>query len=145
MSLIRIVAPHLVPNRGSRRAGRPMTGWPRHVACICLRCSQSRLVVKSIEMSSPPGEPTRYGASMNRTALVTGASSGIGRSTAAALVARGYRVLGTCRTPSRLTDRLEGVEYLALDLADERSIESLSDRLTGLDVLVNNAGESHSG
>jgi short-subunit dehydrogenase len=82
---------------------------------------------------------------MNRTALVTGASSGIGRATAAALVARGYRVLGTCRAPSRLTDPLDDVEYLALDLADDRSIEALSDRLTDVDVLVNNAGESHSG
>jgi short-subunit dehydrogenase len=82
---------------------------------------------------------------MSRTALVTGASSGIGRSTAAALVARGYRVLGTCRAPSKLADPLEGVEYLPLDLADERSIEALSDRLADVDVLVNNAGESHSG
>jgi short-subunit dehydrogenase len=82
---------------------------------------------------------------MNRTAMVTGASSGIGRSTAAALVARGYRVLGTCRVPSKLADPLDSVEYLALDLADERSIEALSDRLTDVDVLVNNAGESHSG
>jgi len=82
---------------------------------------------------------------MNRTALVTGASSGIGRATAVALVARGYRVLGTCRAPAKLTDRHEGVDYLALDLADERSIEALSDRLADVDVLVNNAGESHSG
>jgi len=82
---------------------------------------------------------------MDRTALVTGASSGIGRATAAALVARGYRVLGTCRTPSTLSDRPDGVDFLALDLADERSIEALSDRLAEVDVLVNNAGESHSG
>ena len=82
---------------------------------------------------------------MDRTALVTGASSGIGRATAATLVARGYRVLGTCRAPAQLSDRLDGVDYLPLDLADERSIEALADRLAGVDVLVNNAGESHSG
>ncbi|MET0492526.1 MAG: SDR family oxidoreductase [Actinoplanes sp.] len=84
---------------------------------------------------------------MNRTALVTGASSGIGRATAAALVARGYRVLGTSRRPESLTaeQRATGVEYLALDLAVEESVEALADRLAGVDVLVNNAGESQSG
>jgi len=84
---------------------------------------------------------------MKRTALVTGASSGIGRATAAALVARGYRVLGTSRRPESLTaeQRATGVEYLALDLAAEESVEALADRLAGVDVLVNNAGESQSG
>ncbi|SDS34030.1 SDR family oxidoreductase [Actinoplanes derwentensis] len=84
---------------------------------------------------------------MDRTALVTGASSGIGRSTAAALVARGYRVLGTSRDPAALKpeQRADGVEYLALDLTDDASIESLAPELAGVDVLVNNAGESQSG
>jgi short-subunit dehydrogenase len=84
---------------------------------------------------------------MSRTALVTGASSGIGLATAAALVARGYRVLGTSRTPDALTpgQRAAGVDYLALDLASAGSIEALAGRLAGVDVLVNNAGESQSG
>jgi short-subunit dehydrogenase len=84
---------------------------------------------------------------MNRTALVTGASSGIGRATAALLAARGYRVLGTCRAPESLPAgrRIADVEYLALDLADESSVEALGARLKDVDVLVNNAGESHSG
>jgi short-subunit dehydrogenase len=84
---------------------------------------------------------------MNRTALVTGASSGIGRATAAALVVRGYRVLGTSRNPDALASdqRADGVEYLALDLASDDSIEALAGRLKGVDVLVNNAGESQSG
>lgn len=84
---------------------------------------------------------------MKRTALVTGASSGIGRATAAALAARGYRVLGTCRNPRSLPveHRLADVEYLALDLASNDSIDALADRLAGVDVLVNNAGESQSG
>ena len=95
---------------------------------------------------SPPGR-SGYGASMNRTALVTGASSGIGRATAAALVERGYRVLGTCRAPHDLAAgrRVAGVDYLALDLADESSVEALAGPLEGVDVLVDNAGESHSG
>ena len=84
---------------------------------------------------------------MNRTALVTGASSGIGRATAVALAARGYRVLGTSRRPQSLPagQRVAGVEYVALDLASEDSIEALGLRLAGVDVLVNNAGESQSG
>jgi short-subunit dehydrogenase len=84
---------------------------------------------------------------MTRTALVTGASSGIGRATAAALTARGYRVLGTSRSPQSLPQehRVAGVEYLALDLASEDSIDALAGRLAGVDVLVNNAGESQSG
>lgn len=80
-----------------------------------------------------------------RTALVTGASSGIGRAVAAALVARGYRVLGTSRGPDALTDPVPEVEYLALDLADNASIEECAKVAGPVDVLVNNAGESQSG
>jgi short-subunit dehydrogenase len=84
---------------------------------------------------------------MERTALVTGASSGIGKATAAALAARGFRVLGTSRDPGALKpeQRADGVEYVALDLGDDASIESLAPTLAGVDVLVNNAGESQSG
>jgi short-subunit dehydrogenase len=84
---------------------------------------------------------------VNRTALVTGASSGIGLATAAALAGRGYRVIGTSRDPSALRpdQRAAGVEYVALDLTDDASIEGLADLLAGVDVLVNNAGESQSG
>ncbi|MFC4071614.1 SDR family oxidoreductase [Actinoplanes subglobosus] len=84
---------------------------------------------------------------MDRTALVTGASSGIGLATAAALAARGFRVFGTSRDPERLKpeQRADGVDYLPLDLGDDASIDSLAETLAGVDVLVNNAGESQSG
>ncbi len=84
---------------------------------------------------------------MQRTALVTGASSGIGRATAAALVARGYRVIGTSRRPETLTagQRPDGVQFLPLDLTDDASIEALAGAAGPVDVLVNNAGESQSG
>ncbi|MEU0558188.1 SDR family oxidoreductase [Dactylosporangium sp. NPDC006015] len=82
---------------------------------------------------------------MHRTALVTGASSGIGKATAAALAARGYRVVGTSRHPASVQDPPEGVELLPLDLEDDASIEALAAASGQVDVLVNNAGESQSG
>ncbi|MET7422990.1 SDR family oxidoreductase [Dactylosporangium sp. NPDC005555] len=84
---------------------------------------------------------------MQRTALVTGASSGIGQATAAALVARGFRVLGTSRHPSALREdqRPDGVGFLPLDLGDDASIEALAAAAGPVDVLVNNAGESQNG
>ncbi|SFN99520.1 Short-chain dehydrogenase [Geodermatophilus obscurus] len=80
-------------------------------------------------------------------ALVTGASSGIGRATAAALVARGHSVLGASRDPDRLApaDRVPRVEYAALDLTDPAAVEAFAGRLADVDVLVNAAGESQSG
>ncbi|MGY0485745.1 SDR family oxidoreductase [Streptomyces sp. WG-D5] len=79
------------------------------------------------------------------TALVTGASSGIGAAVAAALVRRGYTVYGTSRDPRKVAAPVPGVEYLPLDLADEESIEALARSVGEVDVLVNNAGESQSG
>jgi NAD(P)-dependent dehydrogenase (short-subunit alcohol dehydrogenase family) len=80
---------------------------------------------------------------MERTALVTGASSGIGKATAEALVARGYRVIGTSRSAR---DQPPGkVEFVDLDLAVPESVEALAPVLATVDVLVNNAGESQSG
>src|SRR5690349_12109256 len=79
-----------------------------------------------------------------RTALVTGASSGIGLATATALAARGYRVLGTSRKPEAVAPR-SGIEYLPLDLDEPESIEALAERVATVDILVNNAGESQSG
>jgi short-subunit dehydrogenase len=80
---------------------------------------------------------------MERTALVTGASSGIGKATAVLLAERGYRVLGTSRKPD--VPEMNGVEMVALDLADDDSVEALAGRLGTVDILVNNAGESQSG
>ena len=84
---------------------------------------------------------------MARTALVTGASSGIGLAVSRALLARGYRVIGTSRKPEAMSPdlRVDGVEYRALDLTDDMNIETFAADLPPIDVLVNNAGESQSG
>ncbi|MEU5436125.1 SDR family NAD(P)-dependent oxidoreductase [Streptomyces sp. NPDC020719] len=85
------------------------------------------------------------GAARGRVALVTGASSGIGAAVAAALVARGYRVLGTSRDPEKVDRPVPGVEYLALDLTDDASVAACAAAAGDVDVLVNNAGESQNG
>lgn len=84
---------------------------------------------------------------MTRTAVVTGASSGIGKAIAEALAAGDYQVIGTSRNPDSIeaADRVPGVEYRALDLTDRGSIDNFIAALGPVDVLVNNAGESQAG
>ncbi|GEC10018.1 short-chain dehydrogenase/reductase [Streptomyces spinoverrucosus] len=81
-------------------------------------------------------------------ALVTGASSGIGKETALALVAAGFNVVGTSRDTSRVTP-LDGVTFLGLDVASDTSVaaavQEVSERFGRIDVLVNNAGVGSTG
>src|SRR5678815_2110913 len=74
-------------------------------------------------------------------ALVTGASSGIGKAAALALVGAGFEVVGTSRNTSRLSPR-QGVTYLDLDVTSDESVssvvEQVIDRFGRIDVLVNN-------
>lgn len=75
-------------------------------------------------------------------ALVTGASSGIGRVTAKALQGAGYRVFGTSRRAA--TESVEGVTMLACDVTDDESVAKLVNEVVAsagrIDLLVNNAG-----
>ncbi|MCL2044674.1 MAG: SDR family NAD(P)-dependent oxidoreductase [Treponema sp.] len=78
-----------------------------------------------------------------KTALVTGASGGIGLATAVALSQAGYKVYGTSRNPTEVKrPEAQGIEFLPLELSDKDSIKALAAKLPPLDVLVNNAGSS---
>jgi short-subunit dehydrogenase len=89
----------------------------------------------------------RTGKTTRGTALVTGASRGIGKAIASALASDGWQVTGTCRNPGRLAaeDRVPGVRYLPLDFSKKASIPALVKKLRAVDLLVNNAGTSSIG
>ncbi|MER6910973.1 oxidoreductase [Streptomyces sp. NPDC000594] len=86
-----------------------------------------------------------------RTAVVTGANSGIGLITARELARKGAGVVLACRSPERgraARDRIRAalpgaeVEFRPLDLADLSSVREFAAGLPGdrLDLLINNAG-----
>jgi NADP-dependent 3-hydroxy acid dehydrogenase YdfG len=80
-----------------------------------------------------------------KAVLVTGASAGIGRATAMALVQAGATIIATGRRKPEL-DMLarvcgaDAVETIAGDLNDARFVDDLAARARDVDILVNNAG-----
>src|SRR3954454_20705644 len=91
----------------------------------------------------PPGPGGQTGAMETRTAVVTGASSGIGAATARHLAAEGYEVICAARREERgaaLATEI-GVTAVRCDVTSEDDVAALAERVgPRLDVLVNNAG-----
>lgn len=83
---------------------------------------------------------------MNKTILITGASSGIGAATAKLFQSKGWNVIATMRSPENGTElnRLNNVLVARLDVLDIDSIENVVkegiQKFGKIDVLLNNAG-----
>lgn len=87
-----------------------------------------------------------------KTALVTGATSGIGKATAIQLAQNGFRVIAAGRREERLQELVEQfgpeeIKTLQFDVRDnaavQAAIQSLPREWRQVDVLVNNAGNAH--
>ncbi len=77
-----------------------------------------------------------------RTAVVTGASSGIGAATARRLADAGYHVVAVARRLDRLTElvgEIGGTAY-QLDVTDRAAVDEFAATVPRVDVLINNAG-----
>jgi NAD(P)-dependent dehydrogenase (short-subunit alcohol dehydrogenase family) len=84
----------------------------------------------------------------NKTTLVTGVTSGIGREIARLLAERGARVFGTVRNPQS-ANPIPGVEIIRMDVTDDASVneavQSIEQKAGPIQLLVNNAGYSVTG
>lgn len=82
---------------------------------------------------------------MSQVALVTGASSGMGKSTAILLAQNGYTVYASARRVEKMEDlKSMGIQILFMDLADDLSlqkgVQQMLNEVGSIDILVNNAG-----
>lgn len=80
---------------------------------------------------------------MSKVVLITGGSSGIGKSVATSLSNKGFTVYGTSRNPDRITEKLP-FKLIALDVTNVETIKtavaSIIKAEGKLDVVINNAG-----
>src|SRR3954468_23213002 len=85
---------------------------------------------------------------INKTTLVTGVTSGIGREIAQLLAERGARVFGTVRNPQSASP-IPGVEIVRMDVTDDSSVneavQNIVQKAGPIQHLVNSAGYSFMG
>jgi short-subunit dehydrogenase len=82
---------------------------------------------------------------MKKVALITGASSGMGKSTANILHSQGYTVYGAARRTDEMNDlKAKGIGVVSLDLTNDASIVEAVNTILNIegriDILINNAG-----
>jgi NAD(P)-dependent dehydrogenase (short-subunit alcohol dehydrogenase family) len=84
---------------------------------------------------------------VTKSVLITGSNSGIGRSAAESLAAKGYRVIATMRTPEKGAELVGAAKsagwdlaIVPLDVTSDASVEAALEKAGDVDVLVNNAG-----
>jgi NADP-dependent 3-hydroxy acid dehydrogenase YdfG len=78
-----------------------------------------------------------------KTAIVTGASKGVGYETVKVLSQNGYKVIAVSRNLSKLSEiASDNIETYSLDITDEKAIKAFYEKYKDitLDLLVNNAG-----
>jgi NADP-dependent 3-hydroxy acid dehydrogenase YdfG len=90
---------------------------------------------------------------MSKTALITGATSGIGKATAQILAKNNYKIILCGRRKDRMAElekelsQLTAVHTLLFDVRDKQavfdSIASLPEAFSKIDILINNAGNAH--
>ena len=85
---------------------------------------------------------------MKKVVLITGASTGFGRSISMFLSSKGFRVYGTSRNPKKYSD-FEGLELLKYDLTSFKDSKKLVEKVLSvegkIDILINNAGSGFTG
>jgi short-subunit dehydrogenase len=100
--------------------------------------------VDSIQHSAAMG--TSSLGNKYRTALVTGASSGIGLAFARMLLKEGLTVYGTSRNPDRAELDKE-IQWLRLEAGSRQAVDSFIEQhdklLSSIDIFINNAGSSY--
>ena len=143
----------LIRREPDERVMRIVSGWPRRFDAqraldLGFRADESFDADRAGPCRGRARRPDRDGCLVSGVALVTGAGSGIGRASAAALAEAGFTLVLAGRRPEPLgaaaVEVGNGAVAITCDVRDPASVEALfvevDERLGRLDLLFNNAG-----